>query len=592
LAWKRLPILNHSRSGRLLLSVAIVLLGAGPTFQPVSAGAEDSAELGAGIVLSQLSVEQGSQVARLARLLPDGSLRILSEDFHSARDPDVSFDGERILFSGKKRETSRWQIYEMASDGSGVRQVTDVPMDCRQPIYQSTIYVITSDEPWHQISFVGSTDDQHSSLYSAKLDGTTIRRITHNPYGETDPFLMPDGRILFAGRQSNRLESGDSDRVALFATNLDGTDYAIFAGDEGARLKRMPCVTAHRLAVFVESAEPTRDGAGRLAAVSLRRNLHSYRELTRPADGLFHSPAPLPNGELLVSRRPRDGSGSHAVYRFDPASGRTALIYDDPRRHDIQARSLSPRPEPDGRSSVVNEEDPTGILYGLNVYTTDLEQSDWLPPGSAKRLRVLEGLPERKPPTGELPPLPRSRVLGEIDVERDGSFNIRVPANIPIRLQLLDEDGLALRTCEWIWVRNKESRGCIGCHADAELTPENRMVEAVTKPSISLALPPDRRRAVDFSRDVAPIVSDKCADSGCHADRGIRRPGRQELAPYLARTARTSPLVWHLLGRNTSRPWDEASPGSPSQAISPECSASVAEQEKRTIIEWIDFGAH
>ena len=43
--------------------------------------------------------------------------------------------------------------------------------------------------------------------------------------------------------------------MALFATNLDGTDYAIFAGDEGARLKRMPCVTAHRLAVFVESEE-------------------------------------------------------------------------------------------------------------------------------------------------------------------------------------------------------------------------------------------------------------------------------------------------------------------------------------------------
>jgi hypothetical protein len=268
------------------------------------------------------------------------------------------------------------------------------------------------------------------------------------------------------------------------------------------------------------------------------------------------------------------------------------LIYDDPRRHDIQAKSLSPRPEPDGRSSVVNEEDPTGILYGLNVYTTDLEQPDWLPPGSVKRLRVLEGLPERKPPASGSPPLPRPRMLGEIDVEQDGSFNIRVPANIPIRLQLLDEDGLALRTCEWIWVRNKESRGCIGCHEDGELTPENRVVEAVTKPSIPLTPPPESRRTVDFGRNVAPIVSDKCADSGCHADRGIRRSGRQELAPYLARTARTSPLVWHLLGRDTSRPWDEAAPGSPSQAISPECSASVAEQEKRTIIEWIDLGAH
>ena len=183
-------------------------------------------------------------------------------------------------------------------------------------------------------------------------------------------------------------------------------------------------------------------------------------------------------------------------------------------------------------------------------------------------------------------------MLGEIDVERDGSFNIRVPANIPIRLQLLDADGLALRTCDWIWVRNKEPRGCIGCHEDGELTPENRMVEAVTRPSIPLTLPPERRRTVDFDRDVAPILSASCADGGCHADRGIRGADRQALAPYLSPAARTSPLVWHLLGRDTSRPWDAAATRHPSRAIPPECSASLAEEEKRTIIEWIDLGAH
>jgi hypothetical protein len=585
-------MLNYNLSGRLALLVAAVLLGAGPTLQRASAGAEDLAEFGAGIVFSQLSVEGDPQVARLVRLLPDGSLRILSEDFHSARDPDVSFDGRRILFSGKRRATSHWQIYEMASDGSGARQVVEAPMDCRQPIYQSTIYAITSDEPWHQISFVGSADDRAPGLYSAKLDGTSVRRITHHPYGETDPFLMPDGRILFAGRQSNRLEPGDSERVALFATNLDGTDYAIFTGDEGARLKRMPCVTAHRLAVFVESEEPTRDGAGRLGAVTLRRNLHSHRALTDVSDGLYHSPSPLPNGEILVSRRPRDGSGSHALYRFDPDAGVAALIHDDPQRHDIQARSLRPRPEPDGRSSVVSAGDPTGVLYGLNVYTTDFERPDWLPPGSVKRLRVLEGLPVRKASVSGPPSLPRTRMLGEIDVERDGSFNIRVPANVPIRVQLLDADGLALRTCDWIWVRNRESRGCIGCHEDAELTPENRLVEAVTKSSVPLTPPPERRRTVDFSRDVAPIVSANCTDSDCHTGSGIRGAGRQALAPYLDRTARTSPLVWHLLGRDASRPWDEAAPDDPREAIPPECSASLAEEDKRTIIEWIDLGAH
>lgn len=567
------------------MCAALALLGA-------SAQGQSPASPGTGIVWVQLSTAPGREVARLVQSLPDGSLRILSEGFYSARDPDVSFDGERILFAGKRRDASHWQIYEMAVDGSGVRQVIDAPMDCRQPIYQSTVYEITSDEPWYQIGFAGSTDEGAPSLYSARLDGTAIRRITFGPYGETDPFAMPDGRILFAGRQSNRLERGDRDRVALFATNLDGTDTSIFAGDEGARLKRAPCVTSNRLAVFVESEEPTRDGAGRLAAVTLRRNLHSYRELRPAPEGLFHYPSPLPGGEILVSRRPEDGSGTYAVYRFDPASGKAALIYDDPQRHDIQARSLAPRPEPDGRASVVDERESTGVLYGLDVYTTDFANPDWMPPGSAKGLRVLEGLPGQPAAADGAAPPPRTRVLGEVDVEADGSFNVRVPANIPIQLQLLDEDGLALRTCAWIWVRNRESRGCIGCHEDAELTPENRMVEAVTESSVALTPAPETRRAIEFGRDVAPIVAESCSDGGCHQNRGIRSAERDRLARYLAPAARTSPLVWHLFGRNTSRPWDGAATAERGRAIPAECSASIAEEKRRVVGEWIDLGAH
>ena len=34
----------------------------------------------------------------------------------------------------------------------------------------------------------------------------------------------------------------------------------------------------------------------------------------------------------------------------------------------------------------------------------------------------------------------------------------------------------------WIWVMPRESRGCIGCHEDRELTPPNRHVFALRKP--------------------------------------------------------------------------------------------------------------
>ena len=123
------------------------------------------------------------------------------------------------------------------------------------------------------------------------------------------------------------------------------------------------------------------------------------------------------------------------------------------------------------------------------------------------RLRVLEGVPGLRTEPLHEPPLLYKRFLGEVDVERDGSFNVRVPANTPVQLQLIDGDGLALRTCGWIWVRNRENRGCIGCHEDGERTPENRFVTALSKPSIALDLPPEKRRTVDFLRDVAPILA-------------------------------------------------------------------------------------
>jgi hypothetical protein len=74
-------------------------------------------------------------------------------------------------------------------------------------------------------------------------------------------------------------------------------------------------------------------------------------------------------------------------------------------------------------------------------------------------------------------------------VEEDGSFNIEVPANKPIRLQTVDAKGQVLRTCAWIWARNHESRGCIGCHEDGELVPENRFPKAAGRLSDRLGLP-------------------------------------------------------------------------------------------------------
>jgi hypothetical protein len=265
-------------------------------------------------------------------------------------------------------------------------------------------------------------------------------------------------------------------------------------------------------------------------------------------------------------------------------------VFDSPDAHDIQPQAVEPRAMPDGRSSVVDEKQSWGKLYCLSIYESDLDARAW-PAGIVKRIRFLEGLPsspvER---AGDLSPLLPTRFLGEIDADEDGSFHVQVPANTPIQVQALDAAGMALRSSAWVWAKNKENRGCIGCHEDGERTPENVMAKALTRSAANLTLPPERRRTVDFSRDVEPVLKSRCGTAGCHRG-GL--DGRWAYQRVTAGRARTSPLIWAIFGRNTSYPWDGAAAKSAAAHPTPPAGATpLTESERRVVIEWVDLGAH
>jgi len=128
----------------------------------------------------------------------------------------------------------------------------------------------------------------------------------------------------------------------------------------------------------------------------------------------------------------------------------------------------------------------------MSVYDSDLPEIQELEPGSVKWARFIQGLPlsieakERCRSTGDEkawpPPCVETRVLGEAPVESDGSFFVNITGNIPFYIELLDEDKNSLHSMEsWIWIRSKSQRGCIGCHENKELSPQNRATEALIK---------------------------------------------------------------------------------------------------------------
>ena len=93
------------------------------------------------------------------------------------------------------------------------------------------------------------------------------------------------------------------------------------------------------------------------------------------------------------------------------------------------------------------------------------------------------------------------------------------------------------------------------------------------------------------SADIAPILSSKCLS--CHRGGGSApdlERGVAALAPFVTPgEARRSPLIWHLMGRATTRPWDPEHVRATAKPW-PAGVPSLTTPEIRAFAEWIDLG--
>lgn len=576
------------------------------------------------------------QPPRLIILQPGAEPQLLVPGFYATADPDIFFDGKKMLFAGKHTANSSWGIYELDFETRTLREVIRNSENCRNPAYQSTQYVLDAPLPWFQITFLrelseqadGLSDTFVTSLFSCRMDGSHFRRLTVNTSVDLPGALLPNGRLIYPSFRVTYTPSPMM-RADLLTVNTDGTDPANFLPGLGSRFKLMPAVIPQGLlgkVVFVESDELLPDGAGQLACVDLRRPLRTYRRLTDDPEWVYHSPSPLPDGRLLVSRRHRTGKDSYGVGIFDPEKRAWTPLFDDPRQHEIFAVAVAPRPLPDGRSSAVDDNRAFGTLYCLSVYDNDLGERGFSL-GSIKKIRVLEAVHQASPQVNVSPGGPQwaMRVLGEIPLFPDGSFQVEVPADTPLMLQLIDERGINVRSSGWLWVKGAVHQGCIGCHEDPERVPFNRMADALWEERPKLEKN-SQLQGPDFIHDVMPIVERYCLD--CHGPSGhpptlIPSEGHKHpispspINPYAVYTlltsqrdsttpnhqsreityvvpgvARLSPLVWHIASANLARPWDE---GWQKRPFKPWPKNGQAKQptasQFQTIVEWIDCGA-
>ncbi|RME38771.1 MAG: hypothetical protein D6788_06785 [Planctomycetota bacterium] len=440
--------------------------------------------------------------ARIVQWGPGAADKVatLTEGFAAVGRFDLSFDGRKILFAGRRRDESYSAILEMDIDRRTARRVTREPRRYREAVYLSPIYRFDEDRPHRLIAFTADAEPFGVPvLFTCRLDGSDVRPITHTPSAVRSPYLLSDGRIVFSLMAGGPGGASPSAVEALYTVFADGADVFPFAAPHAPPARRsMTTELPDGTVVYVESRDPDPLDGGRLVTVRRVRSLSTRRVVPGTTEGFYHSPSGFDDRTILVSYR-ASGAESYGIHLLDLESGRRTLLFDDPRYDDLFARVRRPRTPPAGRSTNVRSDDQPAYLYCLDVRITRDGADAAHPPSRARRVRILTAVPtlavskkntaEQQERTGfASAPDPndhgaRGVALAEAPIYEDGSFYLQVPAAVPLRVETIGENGEVLqRMRSWFWVMPGESRGCIGCHEDRERTPPDRHVLALRNP--------------------------------------------------------------------------------------------------------------
>jgi len=397
--------------------------------------------------------------AQIAALNPENpeSLKILTDEFYSACYPEISYDGKYMLFAAQKNEGDLWQIWEMDLRNRKSRKIISLNENCIDPAYLPGRRMVFS-----KLTRNDTVKEAHC-LFTCNLDGSALRQITFNPHASFATAVLKDGRLLTISRQL----LPDHGEPMLMVSRPDGTKSDMFyKGNEATAFINRARETSEGKIIFIE-ADINNALSGNVVLINYNRPLHTRVNLTADISGSFYSVLPVQSDKFIVSYRKSD-TEHFALYEFNPEKqslGRT--IYHNPDYDIIDVVEAGKYDRPRKLPSEVDLKVKTGLLLCQDINFKGF-QSASNNPGTPKA-HIIEVLGI-------------DSTYGVVNVAEDGSFYLKILADLPFQIQILDEDSSVLDgPCSWLWLRPNERRGCVGCHENPELVPVNRIPLAVRR---------------------------------------------------------------------------------------------------------------
>ncbi len=488
------------------------------------------------------------------------------------RDARLDFAADRMLFSSIDA-AGRWAIFEIQSDGGGLKQLT--PTDYPDLDYFDACYlpdgriILCSTGNYYGLPCLDG-NGQIASLYLLDPATKALRQLTFDQDSDNDPTVLNDGRVLYqrweysdiphyfsrrrmsmnpdgtgqlalygsnswfptafrfakpvpdhptrlVGIISGHHDFGDCGRMAILDPGLAGGYPFRYRpaskewGVEGEPIAVTPDVLPAEQTGFLQLVP----GRGKTVAGTVCDAIigHVYR---KELPALTTHPHPLSSKYFLVSMKPTPQSlwGIYLVDVFDNAT----LIAEIEGAGLFEPQPMAPRRQPPVISDRVESGSPTAEVHIADIYRG--RGLNGVPRGTVKRLRVFSyhfGYNGKAgfPLVGTQAGWDVKRVLGTATVEPDGSAYFKIPANTPISIQPLDEEGRAVQLMRsWFVGMPGERISCVGCHEDRRATlPTRRSLAHQRRPE---TLQPwyGGPRPFAFAHEVFPVLERYCI--GCH----------------------------------------------------------------------------
>jgi hypothetical protein len=440
-----------------------------------------------------------NQIAVLSPVSPDGRLTTLfqPEGHKFVGDVDLDFDAQRLIFS-MRDDSGMFQIFEIGVDGSGLVQVSrgDQPdVDSYDGCYLPDGRIVYASSGCFQ--GVPCNKSHVSMLYRMESDGSCVRQLCFEQDHDYNPTMLPTGRVLYLRWEYSDLPHSNS--RMMFSMNPDGTQQAEYYGAgsywpnsifgarpiPGSPGKFVGIVAGHHGShregelVLFDVARGRREAEGavqRIPGRGLAVEPIVRDQLTAGSWPKFAHPYPLSEKYFLVACKMNSDApwdlcladvfdNLLPVYHVEGY----ALFEPIPLKKTGRPPAIPDRVDPERNDAVVHLVDiyRGGGLAGV-------------PRGTVKRLRLLtyhfayQGMGGLLGSVGLDGPWDIKRVLGTVPVEPDGSAHFRIPANTPISLQPLDDEGKAVQLMRsWLVGMPGEVVSCVGCHESQSTTAVN-----------------------------------------------------------------------------------------------------------------------